>query len=273
MMSRINIIFFTAVFFASACSPRHRSPVDKWKKYDVGEITFEDKAVGTRGSEIYHSLIDDPEGYIAEQARVVLATLYDSPRDSIQTVSRIHYTLEDKDGISAKGGGRGRVHIFYSSRYVAGLYDPEPNPEAALFETRGVLLHELTHAYQLEPQGVGNYGNNRVNFAFIEGMADGVRVANGGFRGPRDRTRSREGDRNWDEYVKSGWLQGYRVTGYFLVWLRDTKDPDFLWRFNRSALEVVPWSFDGAMKHILGPGYGIEGLWREYLLAMGDIKE
>ena len=30
------------------------------------------------------------------------------------------------------------------------------------FETRGVLLHELTHAYQLEPQGIGNYGSSRV---------------------------------------------------------------------------------------------------------------
>ena len=50
------------------------------------------------------------------------------------------------------------------------------------FETRGVLLHELTHAYQLEPQGIGSYGTNRVFWAFIEGMADAVRVANGGFR-------------------------------------------------------------------------------------------
>ena len=49
------------------------------------------------------------------------------------------------------------------------------------FETRGVLLHELTHAYQLEPQGIGSYGTNRVFWAFIEGMADAVRVANGGF--------------------------------------------------------------------------------------------
>jgi hypothetical protein len=258
----------------AACASKQKSLVSKWAKYDVGEITFEDKAAGTRGSEIYHSLIADPESYIAEQARVVLATLYKSPKDSIQTVRRILYTLEDRDGISAKGGGRGRVNIFYSSRYVEGQYkNSSENSDRVMFETRGVLLHELTHAYQLEPQGVGNYGNNRVNFAFIEGMADGVRVANGGFRGPQDRTRSKEGDRNWDEYVKSGWMQGYRVTGYFLVWLRDTKDPDFLWKFNKSALDVVPWSFDGAMKHILGEKYTIEGLWHEYLVAMGDIKE
>ena len=57
------------------------------------------------------------------------------------------------------------------------------------FETRGVLLHELTHAYQLEPQGIGSYGTNRVFWAFIEGMADAVRVANGGFDGPNARPK------------------------------------------------------------------------------------
>ena len=56
--------------------------------------------------------------------------------------------------------------------------------QSCFFETRGVLLHELTHAYQLEPQGIGSYGTNRVFWAFIEGMADAVRVANGGFDGP-----------------------------------------------------------------------------------------
>lgn len=43
------------------------------------------------------------------------------------------------------------------------------------FSKRAVLLHELTHAYQLEPQGIGSYGTNRVFWAFIEGMADAVR--------------------------------------------------------------------------------------------------
>ena len=61
--------------------------------------------------------------------------------------------------------------------------------------------------------------------------------------------------------------------GYFFVWLRDNKDPEFLRKFNRSTLEVVPWSFDGAIKHVLGEQYNIDELWKEYQLAMGDIKE
>jgi hypothetical protein len=152
------------------------------------------------------------------------------------------------------------VSIFYSTRHVENSFRDNDTAKV-LFETRGVLLHELTHAYQLEPQGIGTYGTNKVNWAFIEGMADAVRVAGGGFDGPNARPRG------------GHYMDGYRTTGYFLVWIRDTKDPDFLWKFNRSALEVVPWSFDGAVKHILGPKYNIDDLWHEYQVAVGDIKE
>ena len=65
---------------------------------------------------------------------------------------------------------------------------------------------------------------------------------------------------------------GYRCAGYFFVWLRDNKDPDFLRKFNRSTLEVIPWSFDGAIKHVLGEEYDVDTLWNEYQVAVGDIK-
>ena len=88
----------------------------KWEKYDVGSIRFHDKATHTEGSQIYNRLIPKPDEYISSCAREVLATLYFSPKDSIMPVKSIYYTLEDKEGVSAKGGGRGSVHIFYSTR-------------------------------------------------------------------------------------------------------------------------------------------------------------
>lgn len=244
---------------AIACSPKTQPTVSAWDDYNVGQIVFEDKAPATKGSEIYRSIIPDPEAYIAEQARTVLSTLYNSPEDSITAVKKIYYTLEDSNGISAKGGGGGNVSIFYSTRHIENSFRNNDTAKV-FFETRGVLLHELTHAYQLEPQGVGSYGTNRVFWAFIEGMADAVRVANGGFDGPDARPRG------------GNYMDGYRTGGYFFVWLRDNKDPDFIWKFNRSALEVVPWSFNGAIKHILGEQYDIDELWHEYQVAVGDIK-
>lgn len=233
---------------------------DVWKDYFIGNIRFEDKAPESEGSQIYHSLIPDAEGYITAQAHTVLNTLYASPEDSIPKVYTLHYTLEDTDGISAKGGSAGNVSIFYSTRHIAKSFVNQDTAKVD-FETRGVLLHELTHAYQLEPQGVGSYGTNKVFWAFIEGMADAVRVANGGFHGEADRPKG------------GNYMDGYRYGGYFFVWLRDNKDPEFLRKFNRSALEVIPWSFDGAIKHVLGQEYNIDDLWKEYQIAVGDIKE
>lgn len=234
--------------------------VNKWRKYDVGEILFNDKAPQTEGSQIYNRLIPNPEEYIAGCAREVLATLYFSPKDKVTPVQTLKYTLEDREGISAKSGGNGRVHIFYSTRHVEKSYKGSGD-EKVFFETRGVLLHELTHAYQLEPQGIGTYSTNKTFWVFIEGMADAVRVANGGFYGEQDRP-------NGGHYTK-----GYRYAGYFFVWLRDNYDPDFLRKFNLSTLDVVPWSFDGAIKHVLGEQYDIESLWHEYQVSVGDIKE
>ena len=155
---------------AASAKKQAEAKPDVWKSYNVGTVLFEDKASETKGSDIYHRIIPDAESYIKEQARTVLATLYNSPEDSITPVNKIHYTLEDIEGISAKGGGNGDVTIFYSTRHIEKSF-AENDTAKLFFETRGVLLHELTHAYQLEPQGIGSYGTNRVFWAFIEGMA------------------------------------------------------------------------------------------------------
>ena len=110
--------------------------------YNVGKVKFEDKALDSNGSKIYHQIIEDPQSYIKDQARTVLATLYDSPKDSIPPVYTIHYTLEDIDGISAKGGDHGDITIFYSTRHIEKSF-AQNDTAKVLFETRGVLLHEL----------------------------------------------------------------------------------------------------------------------------------
>lgn len=230
-----------------------------WDGYNVGTIHFVDKAPDTEGSRIYKALIPNPKEYIATQARAVLNTLYWGPQDSIVPVNNLYYSLEDIDGISAKGGGNGEITVFYSTRHVERSFVKKDTAKVD-FETRGVLYHELTHAYQLEPQGIGSYGTNKVFWSFVEGMADAVRVANGGFHGEADRPKGG----NFDD--------GYRTTGYFLVWVRDHKDPDFLRKFNRTALEVIPWSYEGAFKKIFGEKCKVADVWKEYQVAVGDVK-
>ena len=83
-----------------------------WRDYPVGHIAFDDQAPKSEGSKVYHRIVTNPQDYITTQARTVLATLYDSPADSIVPVDTIHYSLQDIDGVSAKDGGNGVVSIF-----------------------------------------------------------------------------------------------------------------------------------------------------------------
>ena len=229
-----------------------------WSNYPVGNIIFKSLSPETEGARIYHELVSNPEDYIASQARKVLETLYFSPSDSIPDIKTIHYTLKEYDGISAKGGNPPTIYIDYSTKWVEKTFGKELNKEKVDYETRGVLYHELTHGFQLEPQGIGSYGTNKTFFAMIEGVADAVRLLNGCFT-EKDRPKG------------GSYMDGYRTTGFFLAWLTKTKDPDFLKKFNQSTLKVIPWSFDGAIKYALGNQFQIDGLWNQYLTEMGDI--
>ena len=234
------------------------SGLQAWNRH-LNAIEFIDKAPRSEGSAIYHALVPDPDSYIRRVAREVMQTLYFTPTDSIPQLHRLRYILKDDPGISAKGGGGGYVEIFYSTRHVEKSFANRDTARVD-FETRGVLLHELTHAFQLEPQGIGTYGSNPVFWQLIEGMADAVRVANGGFHGEKDRPRG------------GSYKDGYRHVGYFFDWLRRTKDPDFIRKINRTCLKVVPWSWDAAMSRVLGRTCTVDELWHEYQVAVGDIQ-
>lgn len=71
------------------------------------------------------------------------------------------------------------------------------------------------------------------------------------------------------------WMSGYRQTGYFLYWLSLNKDKDFIRKFNRTAIDVVPWSWDEAMYSILGRDEknSVKNLWAEYMAAVGDDED
>lgn len=268
MKNSVITFIFLWVAMGALCSnhsrenqPKQAANSETWDHYFVGNVRFVDKAPDTEGSKIYAYIIPNPDEYIKKHALCVLKTLYFSPNDSIPHIDVIRYTLDDYDGISAKSGSGNRISIAYSTRWIEKVFAKGDTAKLD-YETRGVLYHELTHAYQLEPQGCGTYSDGGPFWSFIEGMADAVRVANGCFE-PKDRPKG------------GRYLDGYRTTGFFLYWLSQTKDPDFLRKFNRTTLEVVPWSFEGAFKHIFGDEkrYQIDELWHEYMLAVGDIVE
>lgn len=215
-MKKIVVLAAISITMA-ACRGKTINP---WDDYFIGNIEFINESPEAKGSEIYSAIIPNPNEYITAQARKVLETLYFSPDDSIPGIKDITYVLKDYKGVSAKGGEPPHINIVYSTQWIEKSFGDGDTAKVD-YETRGVLYHELTHGYQLEPKG-GNYAD------------------------------------------------GYCTTGFFFAWLVQTKDKNFLRKLNRSALEVIPWSFNGAIKHVLGEQYNIDELWKEYMVAMGD---
>lgn len=223
----------------------------KWRGFIYPEIDFEVLDPDTEGAAIYGLLVQDPDAYIRYHTRKVAEILFYSAADTMNTVGKIDYTLKNYEGVSAKSGTPAETAIVYSTRHI------EKSARESMykldFETRGVLFHELVHAYQFEPKGIGTYSTNREFWACIEGLADAVRAEAGLF----DIAALRKPGGHW--------LDGYKTTGFFLQWLT-TKDPDALRKFHVTVRDLNPWSFDGAMLAIFGRG--IEELWNEYQLFL-----
>lgn len=263
-MKRFALICLAALPLATF-SAQYHTPVEiqpQWRLYDPGAINFQITSPETKGAEIYTRLIPDPQSYIADNARRVIQTLYFTPQDSIPAISQINYIVRDFDGISYKSGGGHSVQIDYSTNWIERSF-ADGDTLRLDYETRGVIYHELTHAFQLEPKGCGHYDGKSDYWTFIEGLADAVRVACGCF----------EQDFSSPDRPRGGsWKSGYRITGYFLYWLSLNKDKDFIRKFNRTAIDVVPWSWDEAFYHILGRSESntAAALWSEYQQAIGD---
>ena len=219
-----------------------------WEHFTYPTVNFKILHPETEGAQLYNQLVQTPDEYIKYHARKVAEILYYTDADERVDVQNITYTLEDKEGISAKGGNPENIYIFYSTRHI------EKSAHESLykldFETRGVLYHELTHGYQFEPKGCGNYGNNKTFWACIEGIADAVRAEAGFF----DMSTRKPG---------GNWMDGYRTTGFFIQWLK-TKDPDAIRKFHLTAKELDVWSFDAAIKAVFGNEASIESMWDEY---------
>ena len=219
-----------------------------WEDFKYPAVNFKSLDAETEGSKIYHQLVQDPDEYVKYHTKKVAEILYFSVQDTMTNVENINYTLENKPGVSAKGGSSPDIYIFYSTQHI------EKSAKESLykldFETRGVLYHELTHGYQFEPKGIGNYSNNKVFWACIEGIADAVRAEAGLF----DMSSRKPG---------GNWMDGYRTTGFFLQWLT-TKDKDAIRKFHLTVRDLDVWSFDGAIKQVFGPESSIEGMWDEY---------
>ncbi len=227
-----------------------------WKNFHYPNVEFNVLNPEVEGSKIYLKMVQNPDEYIKYHTQKVAEMIYWTDKDSVLNIQNIRYDLKDQEGISAKNGGVPNISIFYSTRWVESK--AKESPYVFDRETRGVLYHELTHGYQYEPKNCGRYDGRSIFWSNIEGLADGVRIEARLFE---DMGQNRlETSKN-----KKKWMAGYRVTGYFLQWLK-SKDPDALRKFNKSAADLPIWTWDNFTHYIFPRQYsGVHELWDEYI--------
>ncbi len=230
---------------------------EKWHSFPLPKVNLILTNPGSEGSQIYEAIVPNCEELVHIASRKVLDCLYSDPNDkSIPRPTEMDYVLEDYDGVSYNVNMGEKIGL--SNQYLAQYYH-QHGAEAMIKENIGILTHEITHSYQSSPKNCGGYTPGTHYFAFIEGVADAVRVLCGGF--PNDSDRPRGGH----------YMDAYRHGGFFIAWLVNNKDADFLRKFNESARVLDTWTFEAGVKYALGENADAQALWIEYQKAMGDI--
>ena len=218
------------------------------------------------------------EAYYTDLLIQVLSSMYYSTTDSGERpLSWLKCILGPMDLAGAlayvSGDSEGPL-MKLDSGYLESIAKGNVNHDDAVFEIRGVLIHEFTHLVQKTVPY--NNGDNMNYFACIEGFADAVRCACGGVTDYNRRyVALNDGayhDPNRTENGKFGpyvWQVPYGVSGYFMSWLR-YYDGDFLRKLSQTMVSMKgDWSLENAVKYILGADADIQKLWEEYI---EDVK-
>ena len=88
-----------------------------WEDFKYPEIDYEVIDPETKGAAIYADLVQNPDEYIRYHARKVAEILFYSAKDTMNDVQKVHYTLKDYDGVSAKSGNPANTSIVQHSAY------------------------------------------------------------------------------------------------------------------------------------------------------------
>jgi PKD repeat protein len=221
---------------------------DEWDHFPYPELRFIDEDKTSEGAHLFNELVDNPDSLFKSCIIQVCKTLYLSPSE-VPVKKVLIFNLRNTDGVAATGGDSTTIDMFLSTRYIADYFmNHDKDKEQTLSEITGIMIHELTHAYQHSPIDTGGYPNGNEHFSCVEGVADATRLENGyvsiSFRRPGGH-----------------WNDGYKTTGFFISWLSDL-DENFLYKFNQSTLTIKPWTWDKAVNQILGKS--VSELWCDY---------
>lgn len=221
---------------------------NEFENMDFPTIEFVDEDKVSEGALLFHQLVPNPDSLFQACILDVWKILY-KDEEEIPVKKLFKFNLRNTQGVAATGGDSTSIDMFLNTNYVAGFYNSnEKNNEQTLLEITGIIIHELTHAYQHSPTGAGGYVKRSEHFSCIEGMADATRLKAGYIS---------------SKFRKPGghWNDGYKTTGFFIDWM-SAQDDDFIYKMNQSTLTIIPWTWDKATNQILGKS--VLDLWISY---------
>lgn len=215
-------------------------------------VLFTDYDGVTTGSQIFHQVIANPESYMQQRCLDVAKILYRNSSEAPR-FRQLTFELKNEDFVAYKWGDGDAIGIAVSTQHLTTIYNQSGgNAQVIKDEIDGILFHEVTHGYNNSPVTGGTYDGQSPFWAYTEGIADAVRI-HAGFHQTRqpDPNNSRK------------WLGGYTTTGFFLHYISQTFDKNFLYKFNEKAKSLgQSWSFDAALLSIIGQD--AQTTWNQY---------
>jgi len=226
-------------------------PENPWDGFYYPEISLTPTDTVSEGYKRAQAVIPDFKKVINNITLGVCKQLYRNISE-VPDFEKVNFTFNWSNTLAAKGGSATAMELWFSTKYIQNALKDEPD-EAVKYELYGVLWHELTHGYQFSPTTLNDqYKRGYDYFAFLEGEADLVRI-NAGYH------KTRHPDLGSDNHK---YLSGYTTTGFFLKWIVDNYDKDFIYKFNASVKSIKPWSYKATIYQILQKD--VEDLWLEY---------
>ncbi|MGG8495719.1 basic secretory protein-like protein [Tenacibaculum sp. TC6] len=215
-------------------------------------VIFKDNDGVTTGSRIFHQVIPNPKSYMQQRCLDVAKILYRKSADAPK-FRQLTFELKNENFVARKYGDGDVIGIEVSTQHLARIYQNSGNnPQVIKDEIDGILYHEVTHGYNNSPIVGGTYDGSSPFWAYTEGIADAVRI-HAGFH------QTKKPDVN----NSKKWLTGYATTGFFLHYVSQKYDKNFVYKFNKAAKSLgQSWSFDNAFKTILGKG--VQEVWNAY---------
>ncbi|MBB4845594.1 hypothetical protein HNP55_004146 [Paucibacter oligotrophus] len=207
---------------------------------------------GSPGGNLFNQLVPDPTGYIRAIAQSVVKTLYKTPGEvpAFDTLElRIERWAQDPTGVAWKAGDPPRITVAVNAFHLERIAAAGGNVAE---EVRGILFHEMTHAYQ---------HSTGIDLPAIEGLADTVRYLNGYI--PLS-----------ERHSGGSWTDSYKTTAFFFAWIQQQKGfGNFTYCANQLGKPgtTTPWSWD-RLTQVCAGGSPVAPLWQEYqawLIANG----